>query len=35
MFRFLLRTVVATALSYMVKRYLETEFNDPASRRVR
>ena len=35
MIRFLFRTVVATALSFAVKQYLEGEFNDPARKRVR
>ena len=35
MIRFILRTVVATALSFAVKQYLEGEFNSPRTKRVR
>ena len=34
MFRFLIRTVVATALSFAVKQYLEGEFNGTSRKRV-
>ena len=35
MIRFLLRTVIATALSFAVKQYLEGEFGSPAKPRLR
>ena len=35
MLRFILRTVVATALSFAVKQYLEGEFSQPRAKRIR